>query len=142
MEALKHLVIRAKVVGRRGSSFTPLHLDGSFSFKTARDLLCSVVEQQVYEFRLSKQEAQLLRVLSIESIENGWNTGKIISGAQDQDARVPLVPDAIHAAIQAFEDGLFYMFVNDVQVEKLDQLICDQENMDLLFLRLTPLVGG
>jgi hypothetical protein len=105
-------------------------------------LLCAVVEQQIDEFRLRKEEAQLLRILSVEAIEDGRNSGKIVSGGQDQDARVPAVPDAIRAAFQAFEDGLFYMFVNDVQVEILDQPVGDQEDMDLLFLRLTPLVGG
>ncbi len=139
---MKSLVVRAEVIGQRGTSFEPLRLEErSFPFQTARDLLCGVVEQQVDEYRLRKQEAQLLRILSAEAIEDGRSTGKIVSGGQDQ-AHVPAVPDAIRAAIQAFEDGLFYMFVNDVQVEILDQPIGDQENMDLLFLRLTPLVGG
>jgi hypothetical protein len=139
---MKSLVIRAEVVGRRGMSFAPLRLERSFPFQTARDLLCTVVEQQVEEYRLRKQDVQLLRVLSVEAIEDRRSTGKIVSGGQDQDARVPAVPDAIRTAIQAFEDGLFYMFVNDAQVEHLDQPISDQESMDLLFLRLTPLVGG
>jgi hypothetical protein len=139
---MESLVIRAEVVGRRGTSFARLRLERSFPFQTARDLLCSVVEQQLDQYRLRKQDAQLLRVLSVEAIEDGRGAGKIVSGGQDQDERVPAVPDAIRSAIQAFEDGLFYMFVNDVQVEHLDQPISDQENMDLLFLRLTPLVGG
>lgn len=139
---MERLVVRAEVVGRRGTSFVPLRFERSFPFQTARDLLCAVVEQQIDEFRLRKEEAQLLRILSVEAIEDGRNSGKIVSGGQDQDARVPAVPDAIRAAFQAFEDGLFYMFVNDVQVEILDQPVGDQEDMDLLFLRLTPLVGG
>ena len=130
------------MVGRRGTSLAPLRLDRSFPFQTARDLLCLVVEQQVDAYRVGKQDAQLLRVLSVEKIEDGRSAGKIVPGGQDQDARVPAVPDAIRTVIQAFEDGMFYMFLNDVQVEHLDQPISDQENMDLLFLRLTPLVGG
>src|SRR5208283_1151172 len=116
---MKSLVVRAEVIGQRGTSFAPLRLEErSFPFQTARDLLCGVVEQQVDEYRLRQQEAQLLRILSAEAIEDGRSAGKIVSGGQDQ-AHVPAVPDAIRAAIQAFEDGLFYMFVNDVRVEIL-----------------------
>jgi hypothetical protein len=142
IEPLRDLVIRAEVVGRRGMSFAPLHLQCSFPSQTARDLLSAVVEQQLDEFRVRKQNAQLLRVLSVEAIEEGGRAGRIVSGAQDPDARIPSLPDAVHSALQAFEDGFFYMFVNGVQVDSLDFPIGDQQNIDLLFLRLTPLAGG
>src|SRR5580704_9702006 len=98
IETMKSMVIRAEVVGRRGTSYAPLRLERSFPFQTARDLLCSVVEQQVDEYCLRKQDAQLLRILSAEAIEDGRSAGKVVSGGQDQDARVPAVPDAIRTA--------------------------------------------
>jgi len=55
---------------------------------------------------------------------------------------LPSVEDATSVALQAFEDGLYYMFVNDVQIERLDQPVTGSDVQDVLFVRLTPLVGG
>ncbi len=48
----------------------------------------------------------------------------------------------IEAALTAFEDGFYYMFVNDRQVERLDQVVDQRDVTDVLFVRLTPLAGG
>jgi hypothetical protein len=119
-----------------------LQLDCGVPLRTARDLLCAIVEEQREAFRLRKQEAQLLQVLSADRIAEAADTGRIISGGQDHDARLPALPDAIAAAVQAFEDGFYFMFVNDVQIETLDHPVDAQGNIDVLFIRLTPLVGG
>ena len=94
------------------------------------------------EFRQRKEESRFLQVLTGAQIREGTESGKIISGNQDPDSRIPTVEDATTVALQAFEDGLYYMFVNDVQIECMDQPVTASAVQDILFVRLTPLVGG
>ena len=142
MQSLSRIVVRAEVVGRRGPAFSPIELQPESTFETIRELLAAIVRQQVNEFRERKAESRFLQVLSGAKIREGTDSGKIISGNQDPDSRIPTVEDATTVALQAFEDGLYYMFVNDVQIESLDQPVAASDVHDVLFVRLTPLVGG
>lgn len=107
-----------------------------------QDLLGAVVEQQLEAFRTRKQASQLLQILSPDTLQEGIDTGRILSGGQDADTRLPLLADAVQSATQAFQDGFFYMFVNDEQIESLTQPVLTRDTIDVLFVRLTPLVGG
>lgn len=142
MQSLNRIVVRAEVIGRRGPAFSPIELQPESTFETVRELLAAIVRQQVNEFRQRKEESRFLQVLSGTKLQAGVESGKIISGEQDSDSRIPAVEDAIMVALQAFEDGLYYMFVNDVQVESLGQTVAASDVQDVLFVRLTPLVGG
>jgi hypothetical protein len=139
---LNRLVVRAQIVGRRGASFAPLELEREVAVETARDLLVAVVHEQVSSFRSRKQEAKVLRILTERDIDEGREVGRIASGDQEPDDRVPDTKLAIEAALTAFEDGFYYMFVNDRQVERLDQVVDQRDVTDVLFVRLTPLAGG
>jgi hypothetical protein len=142
METLKSVSVRAEIVGRRGPAFSPLNLEREFDLKTARDLLSAIVSEQLDEFRRRKEGAQLLRILSVDEINDGKETGRIVPGGQEWDTRIPTLAEAVEVTVQAFKDGFYYMFVNDVQVESLDQPVDDLQHIDVLFVRLTPLVGG
>ena len=142
MQSLSRIVVRAEVVGRRGPAFSPIELERDLTFETVRELLAAIVRQQVNEFRQRKEESRFLQVLTGAQIREGTESGKIISGNQDPDSRIPTIEDATSVALQAFEDGLYYMFVNDVQIESLDQPAAASDVQDVLFVRLTPLVGG
>jgi hypothetical protein len=52
------------------------------------------------------------------------------------------VEDAVAVALQAFEDGLYYVFIDDVQQTHLDGEVFLKSNSRVVFLRLTALVGG
>jgi len=53
-----------------------------------------------------------------------------------------LLADALKTALQAFEDGLYFVFIDRVKIEKLDDKIDLNEKSELMLLRLTALVGG
>lgn len=142
METLKSVSVRAEIVGRRGPAFSLLNLEHEFALKTARDLLSAIVSEQLDEFRKRKEGAQLLRILSVGEIDDGKERGRIVPGGQERDTRIPALAEAVEVTVQAFKDGFYYMFVNDVQVESLDQPVDGLQHIDVLFVRLTPLVGG
>jgi len=139
---LNRLVVRAKIVGRRGLSAAPVELDLGAAVVTVRDLLGTIVREQVDAFRNRKQEAKVLRILTERDLAEGLEVGRITSGDQKPDDRVPDTQRAIEAALTAFEDGFYYMFVNETQMERLDQVVDQGELTDVLFVRLTPLAGG
>ena len=136
------LVVRAQIAGKRNFSPAPLEYERDAGIVTVRDLLESIVRSQVDGFIRRKQEAAILRVLTERDIQHGRAAGRIVSGEQEPDDRVPDVHHAIEAAVTAFEDGFYFVFVNDRQVEKLDQVLDPDEPLDVLFVRLTPLAGG
>jgi hypothetical protein len=44
--------------------------------------------------------------------------------------------------LQAFEDGLYFVFIDEVQQTNLDSEVFLKANSKVIFLRLTALVGG
>ena len=49
---------------------------------------------------------------------------------------------AVTTALAAFEAGNFFVLFNDKQYEKLDDEVRLTPNSEVVFLRLTPLIGG
>jgi hypothetical protein len=141
MESLVHLTVQARIVGRR-KSFVPLELDLEGSFATVRDLLSSIVRGELERFQARKEQATYFRLLTERDIQDGCDSGKLISGNQETDPRAPTSEQAVDAALLAFKDRLYYMFLNDTQVEHLDHDISREKIRDVLFVRLTPLAGG
>jgi hypothetical protein len=141
---LERFTIRAKIVGRRAVGFTPLEIECEQPFSTCRGLLTAIVRQQIAAFRQRKELAHFLRVLTETEIDEGREAGRILAGVPEPEAdgRVPDAEHAIDTAITAFQDGLYFIFINDVQNESLDLPIAAGEVRDVLFVRLTPLVGG
>lgn len=137
-----HLTVQAKTVGRKGWSMAPLEIELPGAAETVRDLLEAIVCQQVDAFVQRKQDAKLLRALTEREVAEGAEAGKIATGEQEPDHRMPDPRKAIEAAVTAFEDGFYYIFVNDAQIERLNQPLAPAAETKVLFLRLTPLVGG
>ena len=106
-----------------------------------RSLLTHIVRAEVSAFETRQSQRRLLRILSPEQIQLGLEQGKVESGGSELDQKVE-VDAAVEVALQAFEDGLYFVFVDDEQIEELDAIAPLKPNSQLLFLRLVPLVGG
>jgi hypothetical protein len=142
MQSSVHLTVSAHVTGRQRPSLEPLELGLEGPFATARELLAAIVRAEVDKFKQRKENARYLRLLTDREIQTGAGLGKIVSGNQEPDGRLPDPEAAIETAGTAFEDGIYHMFVNDVQVEDLDADLQQKQITDVLFVRLTPLAGG
>lgn len=139
--------VEGKVLGRRRPLFTdwsvPLPPDAGDGGKpfTLRDLIICVVRQEVAAFQSRQAEQKLQRILSPSDIARGLAQGKVTLGDRDFDQSVD--PDAaVDVAILGFIDGLYYVFLDDVQQEDLDATVPVQAESRLTFLRLVALVGG
>ena len=141
------VVVEGKVVGQKRPLFTdwrvnlpPLDENRGDHLKL-RDLISSIVIREVEAFRLRQEERKLARVMSRQQIEQGVSGGKVDPGERYLQQEVN--PDeATAVALQAFEDGWYFVFVDDVQQTHLDNEVFLKVNSRVMFLRLTALAGG
>lgn len=134
--------IEAKVAGGRRTLFEPAEMDWPDSRTlTLRDLLTAVVTEEVADFRDRQAADRLVRVLTEEQLAEGVLRGKVASGGSDLDQEVDEAA-AVHTALEAFEDGFYFVFVDDEQVTSLDAAVTINPASTLLFVRLVPLAGG
>jgi hypothetical protein len=100
-----------------------------------------IVTTEVSAFKARQADRRLTKVLGLVDIEAGVAVGKISSGGSELDQAVDIA-GAIETALQAFKDGFYLVFIDDVQQEDLTATVALTGSSELLFLRLTPLVGG
>lgn len=140
------LTVAAKLVGHKRaplSEFTvalPPGLTGP-PLPTLRELLAYLVEREVDAFHERQAARRLSLVLSPDDIAAGATRGKVDPGEHEPGPPVDRAA-AVAAALQAFEDGFYYVFFDDAQVERLDAPLAVVGGSRLLFVRLTPLAGG
>lgn len=136
------LTVSGKVIGKTQPLFTnwqlQLEIDNTV---TLRDLLTQVVRSEVANFEDRQRQRRFIQVLSPAQISLGVEQGKVDLGGSDLDQAVE-VDAAIETALQAFTDGLYFVFLDEQQQGNLDDVVTLRPDSQLLFLRLVPLVGG
>ena len=135
------LTISGKVLGKSQNLFTTWQLDLPEQSSTLAELLTQIVTAEVSAFQLRQADRRMTKVLGLVDIEAGVAIGKISSGGSELDQVVDL-QRAVETALQAFEDGFYLVFIDDRQQEDLKATVALTSSSELLFLRLTPLVGG
>jgi len=134
--------IEAKFAGQRRGLFEPREWEWPDAKEMELgELISEVVRDEVRQFRDRQAENRLLHILTPAEIDAGVERGKITSGGSDLDQPVD-TEAAIAAALEAFGDGFYFVFVDDVQIENLEQVITVAPTSTLLFIRLVPLAGG
>jgi hypothetical protein len=133
---------------------------------TARQLITAAVAAEVAAFQARAEEASLVQVLTREGLARALASGAVRTGGPQgtvvdvtvADATVvdvtvldDTVPGAatpvdagaaVDAALLAFADGLFKVFVADRELAADDTPVALADGAQLLFLRLMPLAGG
>ena len=135
------LTIEGKIPGGRKPLFPDWTLTVPDTRPTLRALLAEIVAHEVEAFRARQTDRQTISLLTQQQIELGVMRGKVDAGgnAETQDVDTET---AIVTAIQAFEDGLFYLFLGDEQLTELDEELTLTDTSKLTFIRLTALAGG
>jgi hypothetical protein len=135
------LTISGKVLGKSQNLFTSWQMSLSERPLTLAELLSEIVTAEIQAFRDRQSERRISKVLGLVEIEAGVAQGKISSGGSELEQVVD-VRGAVENALQAFKDGFYLVFIDDKQQEDLTAVVDLCANSELLFLRLTPLVGG
>jgi hypothetical protein len=136
--------VEAKLVGRRQPLVNgwTVSLKGDRSKLTLAELLSEIVLAEVEAFHDRQEQQRLPQILTRDAILWGLTQGKVAMGGREFEAQKVDPQAAIATALQAFTDGLYYVFIDDVQYESLDATVQLQPHSNLLFLRLVALAGG
>ena len=119
----------------------PPHWQKSGGRTTLRDVISRIVSDEVANFRQRQHDRRLIQTLTAEEISTGMEIGKIDSGGRDLLQSVDEEP-AIATALQAFEDGLYLVFIEGHQQTELDNTVYVIPDSKVTFIRLVLLVGG
>ncbi|KAM3116374.1 hypothetical protein [Phormidesmis sp. 146-33] len=137
------LTVSGKVMGKTQPIFSDwkLTLPEVEGALTLRNLLTQIVCAEVAGFEARQRQGRLMRVVSPGQISLGVEQGKVDLGGRDLEQTVNL-ERSIETALQAFTDGLYFVFLDEQQQENLEDVVRLRPDSQLLFLRLVPLVGG
>ena len=144
---LTTIVVEGKILGQKKPLFTDWHIElppiwqrGGDRIKL-RDLITRVVVEEVEAFQKRQAERRLARIMSRSEIEQGARSGKVDPGERDLKQAVHQ-DEAVGTALQAFEDGLYFVFVDGVQQTSLDSEVYLNTDSKVTFIRLVALAGG
>ena len=141
------IVVEGKVLGQKRPLFTDWHIHLPPEWQRSgdrirlRDLITRVVTEEVDAFRQRQEERRLARIMSRAEIEKEASSGKVDPGERDLAQEVNTA-EAVGTALQAFEDGLYFVFIDDIQQTHLDSEIYLKVESKVTFIRLVALVGG
>ncbi len=141
------VMIEGKVAGQKRPLFTDWRMDlppvweASGDRLRLRDLITTIVSKEVDAFKKRQEARRLDRIMSPAEIQAGAEKGKIDPEAKDLNQTVEL-DNAVAAALQAFLDGLYFVFIDGVQQTDLDREVYVKTDSKITFLRLVALVGG
>lgn len=141
------MVIVGKSLGQKKKLFEDWSIPLPPEFRgdngvTLRQVIESVVRAEVGAFKERQQDRQLVRALTSKQIESGAAKGKIQSGGSDVPLQEVDEESAVGTALQAFEDGLYLVVIDEDEQTSLDQQVFVQDDSQIVFIRLTLLAGG
>ena len=140
------ITIEGKQFGRGRVLFPswsmPLPPESEEGRLTLRDLIARVVREEVAAFNDRQEARRLVRALTEREIAAGAERGKIDMGGREEALQEADGSAAVDAALLAFEDGLYYVFVDDEQAQALDAPVRLRADSRVTFLRLVALAGG
>ena len=106
---------------------------------TTKDLITELVKINVEKFNKKIDDKNILSIITNENIAKAARIGKI--GDEVHGDKKANLEKALNTAYLAFEDGLYCIFINDEQSEKLDDNLNLKDGDILTFIRLTMLAG-
>ena len=106
---------------------------------TTKDLIIELVKINVEKFNKKIDDKDILSIMTNEYIAEAARAGKI--GDEVHGDKKANLEKALDTAYLAFEDGLYCIFINDEQSEKLDDSLNLKDGDILTFIRLTMLAG-
>ena len=106
---------------------------------TTKDLIAELVKINVEKFNKKIDDKNILSIITNENIVKAARIGKI--GDEVHGDKKANLEKALDTAYLAFEDGLYCIFINDEQSEKLDDSLNLKDGDILTLIRLTMLAG-
>jgi molybdopterin converting factor small subunit len=134
------IYVSLKSIGKRKSFISKQKLHVPVTPDSLRTLITEIIKLNVQQFHNKEVEKPIVSYLSDKEIEYQASIGKVGFGAIYNENKADL-SEAIQTAIQAFEDGLYRVFLNSEEVEQLETPLKIKDGDEVVFIRLTMLAG-
>ena len=134
------LYIRIKAVGKRRNVLEKVPIEIPSGTDTAQKLIEHIVLGNVRAYNTKTVDSTLFQCLTHKELEAGEMLGKI--GFDDRKNEKPQdEAQAVANALECFEDGIFRMFINEIEIIPSQENITLTENDTITFIRLVMLAG-
>ena len=135
--------VEGKTPGSKAPTFAPFGFEpdeegGDGSSYRVRHLIAKLVRESVRDFHL-RENADAMKVLTSEAIVEGLRKGKF--GRAREEKQTVDLEGATGQALQAFEDGLYLLFVDDDEKRSLEEIVHLRPDTKITVIRLTALSG-
>jgi hypothetical protein len=148
-----NVAVESVIVGAKGSeagSFEPVELNLVSERIAVRDLIYRTVQQQVDVYlKEKKEESEIIQkminrlYLSNSEIEKQAKEGAIHAPDHTKVSGESINIDKEYKkAISCFNGNIYKLLIDGETMEELDQAITLTPESKIIFIRLTPLVGG
>ena len=133
--------IQVKKLGKRMQTVGSIPYELKTCPATLRELIICMVNQGVEGYNERLRSGEQNKALSETEIHNMGPVGKIAFGIPfGQKEADPA--KAVDAALLAFSDGLYRLFINEQEITELDRPLQLCEGDTIAIIRLTMLTGG
>ena len=131
--------IKVKSLSKRKPVIDSIPFKITGEVTSVNSLIELIVLQNVREYNNQLTETRILPYLIGDEVTNGEIIGKIGFGEKkDENKQNP--DEAVKNALQSFNDGIYRLFVNDVEYGMGDKLSI-KDGDEVTFIRLTMLAG-
>ncbi|WP_025683838.1 hypothetical protein [Paenibacillus maysiensis] len=135
------LAVTVKSLGKRKPELAKQEMELNPAPETLRELIAATVALNVRRLREKQESVALIPFLTGQEVQLQSETGKVGFGSIYNDG-APDVEDAVNTAMQAFEDGLYRVFVRDEEATVLDAPLLLEDGDEIVFIRFTMLAGS
>ncbi|WP_143049216.1 MULTISPECIES: hypothetical protein [unclassified Microbacterium] len=118
----------------------PLAIRGAEGDLTLRALLRILVDHELAEYASHRERSAALQILTPADLVRGAERGRYGNEGRELPP-APALDDAHARAIEAFDDQLFFAFLDDVRITDLDATHAIGPYSRLRLVRLVALTG-
>lgn len=133
------VIVETKIVGSKDSESLQVSVPADVG--SLRDLLSALVRHELAAYEQRRSVSRTLRVLTPADLARGVDAG--VYGRENRAvAAPPPEAEAIERAVEAFFDGLYFVFIDDIQIEELEAPVAVRPDSTVRLVRLVALAGG
>jgi len=132
--------INIKKISKRNNLIQSIIYDYPICPDTVDVLIEETVKLCVKEYEDRQENSEMIKVLTMDSIEDSSLSGKVSFGRNYGDKK-PNLDKAVANAKQSFEDGIVVIFIDGVQMKNLEDSIVLSDNNEITFVKMIMLSG-
>lgn len=118
-----------------GKVLQKIELEFATEWVTVKDIITARVNQEVEEY--NQKQGEYFRGLVIPS-----EAEQTLNGYKIKDRKRIDAEKQVYVALHAFQNNGYFVLIDDVQSESLEQKVLLKADTSINFVKLTPLVGG